>query len=227
MGDFHSFPNEHSIREICRLPFKTCWFESGFVNEHGQLETVCIFVSADLPAGPDGNRGVVQVWTRGGRFGREGWAFGSMATPMDADLEPSLRLENARWACYPDAPIIQQQTAQVLHILYRYLTLINCTNVVRTEHRPDAALQRARAKRGKKPLFSYWTLELQPDRSEGAHLGGTHTSPRLHLRRGHPRQYAPGKYTWVQPHVVGNKSLGMIHKDYDGSKLSPVGRTLQ
>lgn len=92
---------------------------------------------------------------------------------------------------------------------------MNCTNVGRQEHKPDAALQKARAKRGKQPLFSYWTLELNGrDGGAAQSFGGTHASPRVHLRRGHPRQYAPGKWTWVQPHAVGNRELGMVHKDY-------------
>lgn len=96
-----------------------------------------------------------------------------------------------------------------------FLSALNCTNVHQVEHKADERLQKARVKRGKKPLFSFWTLELDLSRPESREsLGGTHASPRLHLRRGHPRQYAPGKYTWVQPCVVGNKALGMIHKDY-------------
>ena len=93
---------------------------------------------------------------------------------------------------------------------------MNCSNIIKVEHNPDEKLQKARIKRGKKPLFSYWTLQLSipNEREEGASLGGTHASPRVHLRRGHARQYAPGKYTWVQPCAVGNKSLGVIHKDY-------------
>lgn len=101
-------------------------------------------------------------------------------------------------------------------ILLRFLTALNCCNVRRTEHKPDTALQKARAKRGKQPLFSYWTLDIDLDhaQTDRESMGGTHASPRLHLRRGHARQYAEGKYCWVQPHVVGNKKLGMVHKDY-------------
>ena len=104
---------------------------------------------------------------------------------------------------------------QVIDVVLAFLSAINCTNVRRAEHKPDAKLQKARAKRGKQPLFSYWTLELDLSRPESSEsLGGTHASPRLHLRRGHARQYAPGKWTWVQPCAVGNKSAGMVHKDY-------------
>jgi hypothetical protein len=103
----------------------------------------------------------------------------------------------------------------VIDVMAAFLSALNCTNIKRVEHRPDAKLQKARAKRGKQPLFSYWTLELDLSRAESSEsLGGTHASPRLHLRRGHPRQYAPGKFTWVQPCAVGNKKAGMVHKDY-------------
>lgn len=101
-------------------------------------------------------------------------------------------------------------------IAIQFIGLLNCSNINRIEHKPSEKLQKARAKRGKKPLFSYWTLEidLPKSRAVGEDYGGTHASPRLHLRRGHPRQYAPGKWCWVQPHVVGNKAAGMVHKDY-------------
>lgn len=57
-------------------------------------------------------------------------------------------------------------------------------------------------------------IDLDHAQTDRESMGGTHASPRLHLRRGHARQYAEGKYCWVQPHVVGNKKLGMVHKDY-------------
>jgi hypothetical protein len=95
-----------------------------------------------------------------------------------------------------------------------FLSALHCCNVKQEEHHPDAKLNKARAKRGKAPLFSYWTLQLDGKTERGNDHGGTHASPRVHLRRGHPRQYTPGKWTWVQPHAVGNKAAGMVHKDY-------------
>jgi hypothetical protein len=55
---------------------------------------------------------------------------------------------------------------------------------------------------------------------QGDSLGGTHASPRLHLRRGHIRHCYTGQYVWVRPTTVGNKRLGIIFKDYDASGLS-------
>lgn len=76
------------------------------------------------------------------------------------------------------------------------------------------------------PLFSYWTLHLTHTDGTPRPMGGTHNSPRVHLRRGHPRQYAPGRWTRVQPCAVGSPSRGMVHKDYDTRLLTepPHGR---
>lgn len=44
--------------------------------------------------------------------------------------------------------------------------------------------------------------------------GGTHASPRWHMRRGHWRNYKSGKRVWVEQMEVGDKSKGVIVKDY-------------
>lgn len=112
-----------------------------------------------------------------------------------------------------------QPNVEVRHLIeafYAYLIALNCCNIKRTEHKPEPSKQSVRRALGRQPLFSTWTLEidLQRTESEMPGQGGTHASPRLHLRRGHARQHKPGLWCWVQPHVVGDKSLGMIHKDY-------------
>jgi len=94
----------------------------------------------------------------------------------------------------------------------RWLGALACKNVQAVENPPTFTQRRAAAKR-KRPIFSTWTLHLKPSGPRADH-GGTHASPRVHLRRGHVREYAPGKFTWVQPAVVGRPELGMVHKDY-------------
>lgn len=99
-----------------------------------------------------------------------------------------------------------------------FLMALNCTNVSRVKHDAPKFLNAERKKKGKQPIFSYWTLHLPNDSGDSNELGGTHASPRVHLRRGHIRQYAPGKHTWVQACVVGSKELGIVTKDY---RVSP------
>jgi len=94
------------------------------------------------------------------------------------------------------------------------MAAVNCSNVKQREHKPPKLKNESRKRKGLTPLFSYWTLELSDKQEKGLHLGGTHASPRVHLRRGHIRRLESGKHIWVNAHVVGNKENGMVHKDY-------------
>lgn len=44
--------------------------------------------------------------------------------------------------------------------------------------------------------------------------GGTHASPRWHMRRGHWRQYKTGKRVWIENMEVGDKKRGVVAHDY-------------
>jgi hypothetical protein len=116
---------------------------------------------------------------------------------------------------YPHDERVNEINRELAQWVFIFMSALNCVNVRRLEERPSEQLQKARARRGKLPLFSTWTLELDLENRVASRedLGGTHASPRLHLRRGHARQYAPAKWCWVQPAVVG-RSHGIIHKDY-------------
>ena len=121
---------------------------------------------------------------------------------------------NALFACGNTDKYMQQVSMGVLGVYYRALLAMECTNVEMVENKPSNA--RKLINKGNLPLFSTWTLHIkqQPNQSK-MNNGGTHQSPRVHLRRGHRRQYSAGKYTWVNPCMVGNKKLGMINKDYE------------
>ncbi len=68
----------------------------------------------------------------------------------------------------------------------------------------------------KHKLLEYKVLRVDLNKSKSVmEGGGTHASPRLHLRRGHWRHYKSGKKRWIKPMWVGDKDLGVIHKDYE------------
>ena len=92
--------------------------------------------------------------------------------------------------------------------------MLSCVNVDTIELKPDQALQKARQKRGKLPLFSSWVCVLKGKSAQGEWLGGTHASPRLHYRRGHVRNLEDGRTVWVRECMVGNKELGLVEKSY-------------
>lgn len=64
--------------------------------------------------------------------------------------------------------------------------------------------------------WEYRIVELPSASVEkGPHQGGTHASPRWHLRRGHWRTIkATGKSYWVDGHEVGSKDRGGVVHDY-------------
>ncbi len=106
---------------------------------------------------------------------------------------------------------IHQDVSHFFHAI----EVLNCSNVVYLDIAPSR-LKQGRIKKGKTPLFTYKTLHIKTGMRDEQknHAGGTHASPRVHLRRGHIRTLASGKTTWVQPCVVGDKSKGIVHKDY-------------
>lgn len=83
--------------------------------------------------------------------------------------------------------------------------------VVRAPH----ALNQARIKAGKLPIFEHRILSLtRRHRSAAPPLGGQEQRRRrLHFRRGHWRHYATFK-TWVRWTLVGDPDLGFVEKEY-------------
>lgn len=197
MPDMDACPLVEHQPDLLRLPYPNCWIEgvlSGapgtIVAMFGQQKADGFAVIASLRHRVDGR----PTWRF---FGGMGWGA------------------NSGWVYQPELRPYLGMAQEITDWLGRFLTLLNCANVSRTEHQPSAKLQKARARRGKLPLYSYWTLDLNLDRSSHrADGGGTHASPRLHLRRGHTRQHHPGRWCWVNPCAVGNKKLGVVHKEY-------------
>ena len=72
-----------------------------------------------------------------------------------------------------------------------------------------------RLKHGKLPIiYETKILTIKPSvRSSSAEKGGSHTSPRQHLRRGHIRRLDSGNI-WVNSCVVGSAEKGRIDKSY-------------
>lgn len=206
MGEASALESLGFINELCVLPYRTCWFEC-FVNDHAPMLLGILAHQHDS--------GLISMfaWARHGKR----WVY-----LFAADM-PNLTPDSSTLVVFPHDG--RDSFYYYAKCVAAFLSALHCSNVRRREHAPDAKLQKARAKRGKAPLFSYWTLELNGRTERGDNQGGTHASPRVHLRRGHPRQYAPGLWTWVQPCAVGNRAAGMVHKDYSaGPALAVAAR---
>lgn len=99
-------------------------------------------------------------------------------------------------------------------IFLGFLNALQCSNV-RIERQPA----RKPAKKGKNPLpfdaYHVLTVDLQRNVQRGESKGGSHRSPREHLRRGHIRVYQSGMKVWVNAAVVcADSNRGKVTKDY-------------
>ena len=95
------------------------------------------------------------------------------------------------------------------------IKILNCSNVEAADNVPSKLKQALQKKKSNTPLFTYKTLHITNTRKQkGLTGGGKHASPRVHLRRGHIRKLPSGATIWVQPCVVGDRTKGMVHKDY-------------
>lgn len=74
-------------------------------------------------------------------------------------------------------------------------------------------LNMARKRRGKLPLMEYKVLDILPAIKSSMSLVAGDNKNRLHWRRGHFKARKTGMFWW-NPHMAGNKELGMIEKDY-------------
>jgi hypothetical protein len=193
MGDISKICELRPIPGLERMPYPTTWFEA--TDDRQRVTGMLASEASD---------GTISVACFGRVKGQ--WALFWVSTHVD--------LIAGTGRTFSNDPDVMESVQTGIFAIRAFCSAMHCHNVERARHTPDAALQKARLKRGKAPLFSYWTLELTDAAERGVHAGGTHASPRVHLRRGHFREFSPGKWTWVQPHAVGNKALGMVHKDY-------------
>ena len=106
--------------------------------------------------------------------------------------------------------------------IFQLCAALACTNVSTEVVRPN---REARESRPASPLFDYHVLMIQPgaERHPSEDRGGSHASPRTHLRRGHIRRLSTGPRIWVNSCVVSPGAIGTVNKDYAiGKAKRPV-----
>jgi hypothetical protein len=103
-----------------------------------------------------------------------------------------------------------------------YLVQVVCAllAVGAAEERTDAPIRSRNAgtpPENNRPMWEVKTLVIKTPvtHTVSEYKGGTHASPRQHLRRGHYRHYKKtGKIAWVNQCTVGSLTNGYVHKDY-------------
>jgi hypothetical protein len=203
-GDAEDLSQFKVIESLCRLPYQVCWFEATIPfrgQDRRALAGALCSGDGDGFVGIQVFRKFEGLWVLAGVLTGEAWVGPGEMKYFGARDEHTVSVCQAMVSC-----------------IQRFLSALHCRNVIRVEERPDAKLTKARTRRGKHPLFSTWTLHLdlaheETVRDEGPGHGDR-APPRIHLVRGHPRQYAAGEWCWVRAHARGNRAAGVVHKDY-------------
>ena len=81
----------------------------------------------------------------------------------------------------------------------------------------DALVNAKRARKGKRPFFEWTTVEIKPRAVVSEPLGGTHASPKPHMRRGHIRRLKSGKIVTVKNMIINRHKMpeeGFVFHDY-------------
>ncbi|MEX3983622.1 hypothetical protein AB4Y45_32090 [Paraburkholderia sp. EG287A] len=97
-------------------------------------------------------------------------------------------------------------TIDETRVVYEFLAAVNCSNVGTSETAAPRMLNERRQKKGRTLFYPYKTLNLfPPGRRSSRDGGGTHDSPDVHLRRGHPRRLHEmhgGETVWINATTV-------------------------
>lgn len=205
---------------IPRLPYALCVFE--FEDEDPKGKTVSGFMlaeelSEEIP-GADALRVHVFI-PLGKEFLHNGWldierrtqTYNSYVNRITLSLLKEDRV---------NAKTVEESTQTATSWLFKFLSVLNCSNVRSEIVLPEPALNKKRSRNGRVPIYSYKVLILKSkERRLAVGRGGTHESPRIHLRRGHIKNRATGSFWW-QPCVVGSKERGIVVKDYRADALA-------
>ena len=136
------------------------------------------------------------------------------------------------WMSHASAHISKEESTQVAAaslVAWTTVAMMNCANITTVEHKAPGAFQKARAKSGKRPLVSYHTVKVDlgktPRHVAAEQLPGDGTTPRLHKKRGHIKDYRGGKglfgrykgvWYWG-PSLAGSEDEGVVVSDYEVS----------
>lgn len=184
--------------EHARPPFQSCYFVCSGKKDHRQHE-VLVTVDGDYPQ--DGIQ--ISAGVRVGSGNPNTLGYFTYAV-QDGKI---VLLSN-------DMPNEQnvQMVMSLLALWYGALT--QGGEAYQPVVKEGLTSKRLQAK-GKAPLFSWHTVKIEPPKPKQEHRGGTHSTPRLHDRRGHLRRLVNGKTCWVRACKVGDASKGVVFKDYE------------
>ena len=126
--------------------------------------------------------------------------------------EMHIRVADAK---YPGVDVGREVTHDTIKLIWLALRAYQNTVKAQVGSRyVGASSNKRRAKEGRKPLFEWRTVVIEPKALPNPPKGGTHASPRHHDRRGHWSVSKLGKRYWRRATKVGNPANGIVFHDY-------------
>jgi len=179
-------------------------------EEEETVETLCIFNLTGLWHRNNFWFSISKDWDRSVERKGNGYV-GQEILMVD---EGSNVLEKEK-AMYDYARINCHLGAQSVLSLCEALACSNVSTSIIQKAAPPLVAQK-RERKGKLPIYETRMLTIDSTNQGGGTgtIGGTHASPRTHLRRGHIRRLDDNRRIWVNACVVGKSGNGIIDKQY-------------
>lgn len=202
-----------------RLPYENCYMEFHY-EESNTVEAVILREESR-----DGEIIICGDWIattpeNGMAFEPQGGSFefknNDQYTPVPGVATKIGIYNHAKKTWANDMVELEDSMTDLIHKVIATLQVMNCSNIEYIDHESPQQLNKKRIHKNKPPIYSFKTLCIKKNKvaSKNRNEENTHASPRLHLRRGHIRRCHSGINTWVQPCVVGDKTKGIVHKEY-------------
>lgn len=148
----------------------------------------------------------------------------SLTSSMNNEVDLEGKLEAYMLEQFADDSSYVQYTEDIAKIAMTAVSLINARNIAQRSIEHDAKIQKARMRKGLRPLFRYHELLLQPFKSireRGESKASGDLMP-IHWIRGHFKEFSRerplfGKYSgryWWQPHISGKDTSRKVEKSY-------------
>jgi hypothetical protein len=222
VGDVESLNGIKESKELARLPFPKCVFE---FEEHalGKRQRGFVFCEDSSPNAAANGDFVAHTVLES----YDAWLYIGYVQFDRCTLNSTVYVINhtAQLMCSysgksDDAirQMIWKATSAGFNLVCAFLSVLNCSNVAINEISAPKFRNQKRKAKNLVPIYSYKTLVLKTRQRLLSALGGTHDSPRIHLRRGHIKHRKTGDFWW-QPCVVGDRKRGVVMKDYRADRL--------
>lgn len=195
---------DHAHETWAGLPFPNMLLETSLVTDVEVAPDRYVIAAHQT----DDGRVVIELWVASDDPALWWCDFGVVVlTPRNGELF----CEHSEPPNVPGKYLVQMRATieTATGMLIGFLGLMNTPALETEKHSASSKLNKARVKRGRAPIPTYTAITLRlPKRKPGETTAGApsgRTSPRIHWRAGHKREYRPGLWTLVAPTIVGAK----------------------